>query len=441
MALSIILLLLCYLQLILTSVEGSLCSGKCQCSYQPDGGLKVQCDNNNYTNFISVSALPEDTEIISFRNNRIHELPNQPVGNIGSSVWFIDLSVNNIEGILEDKLGKAFPNLSHLDLSNNLIWFLSNSSFQHSEILTVLYLSNNNLRILNQEWFSYLLELSHLYMNDNKITSISITSSGWPTKLSTLDLSDNELKIIPPLPVRASRVNLSQNPVYCGCHLDVNKNISETFIKVECYHLSKGNPQSLSSRLPHMIERHSKFVKYRSEGPKCQSVKITDFSYLVDKGKWLLNCITTYGYPDVTIHIYHEEREIMKSKLNISLVVKEAGIYTCKVTNYISHDQQWLNITSDNDFNQTTFRYKSEITSTAQTDQPNTNDYQGKDFSFFLYQFIYVYLNPAQHEIDNQLLENCWLDTSIQIITLVEHILNCMLIMWFETVQIVFSLF
>ena len=399
MALSIKLLLLCYLQLILTSVEGSPCSGKCQCSYQPEGGLNVQCDNNNYTNFISVSALPEDTEIISFRNNRIQEIPEQPVGYIRSSVWFIDLSYNNIEGILEDKLGKAFPNLSHLDLSNNLIRFLSNSSFQHSEKLTVLYLSNNNLRILNQDWFSYLGKLSHLYMKDNKITSVSITRSGWPTKLSTLDLSDNELKIIPPLPVKASRVNLSQNPVYCGCHLDVNKDISETFIRVECYHLIKGNPhsQSLSSKPTHMSR--TRFVKYRSEGPKCQSVKITNFSYLVDKGKWMLNCITTYGYPDVTIHIYHEERGIMKSQINVSLAVKESGIYTCKVTNYISHDQRWLNIRSDNGFNQTTFSYiqtKSEITSPTHTDQPNANDTQGKDFSFLsipIYQYPFIYVN------------------------------------------------
>ena len=386
MALSMILLLLCYLQLILTSVEGSLCSGKCQCSYQPDGGLKVQCDNNNYTNFISVSALPENTEIISFRNNRVQEIPEQPAGCVRNSVWYIDLSYNNIQGILKDELGKAFPNLSHFDLSNNLICFLSNSSFQHSEKLTVLYLSNNHLRILNQDWFSYLLELSHLYIKDNKITSVKITRSGWPTKLSTLDLSDNELKIIPPLPVKASKVNLSGNPVYCGCHLDANKNISETFIKVECYHLSKGNPHIMSSKPTHMTQIRTKFVKYRSEGPICQSVKITNFSHLVDKGKWMLNCITTYGYPDVTIHIYHEEREIMKSKLNVSLVVKEAGIYTCKVTNYISHDQRWLNITSDNGFNQTiTFCYiqnKSEMTSAAQTDPPNANDTQGKDFSF-----------------------------------------------------------
>ena len=389
MALSMILLLLCYLQLILTSVEGSLCSGKCQCSHLHDGGQKVQCDNNNYTNFISVSALPENTEIISFRNNRIQEIPDQPVGSIRSSVWYIDLSDNNIEEILEDKLGKAFPNLSHLDLSNNLIWFLSNSSFQHSEKLTVLYLSYNNLRILNQDWFSYLLKLSHLYMKDNKITSVSITRSGWPTKLSTLDLSDNELKIMPPLPVKALRVNLSGNPVYCGCHLDTNKNISETFIKAECYHLSKGNPQSQSlSSKPTHTENRTKFVKYKSEGPKCQPAKITNFQYLADKGKWMLNCIATYGYPDVTIHIFHKEIEIMKSKLNVSLVVKEAGIYTCKVTNYISHDQRWLNITSDNGFNQTTFSYiqrKAEITSPTQTDQPNANESQGKGFTFVLF--------------------------------------------------------
>ena len=383
-----------HLQMIVASVQGRLCLGNCECYHQPDGSQKIQCDNKNNTDFILASNLPENTGVISFRDNKIQQLPNQPTGHTRRRVWNIDLAHNNIEGLLEDKLGKTFPNLSLLDLSSNLISFLSNISFQHLAKLKVLYLSNNNLRVLNQDWFSYLLKLSHLYLNHNKIKFVNTTRARWPMGLSTLDLSENCLKVIPPLPAKASMVNLNRNPVYCGCNLDVNKDISETFIQVECSHFNVGthHSQSLSRKLTNMkltrmTERRSKFVKYRSEGGKCQSAKITIFSYVVDKGKWMLNCITTYGYPDVTIHVYHEEREIMKSQINISLAVQEAGIYICKVSNYISHDKRQLNITSDNDFNQTTFSYiqtKSEITSPTHTDQPNANDYQGKGFIFYL---------------------------------------------------------
>ena len=383
MALYVILWVVCYLKLFETSVEVNVCLDKCQCYYQPDGGLKLQCDNRNYINFILVSDVPENSKVISFKNNRIQKLTSQPVEHAKSTVWHIDLSSNDIEGIMEDHLGKAFPNLSHLDLAYNKIRFLSSNSFQHLAKLTVLYLSYNNLRILNLEWFSYILELSHLYIKHNKIKYVNIAWTGWPTKLSTLDLSHNELKIIPPLPLKAQRVNLTHNPIYCGCHLDVNKEVLETFITVEC---SFVKPHFQPADMP---ERGTKLVKYRSEGPKCQPVTISSFSYSEDKGKPTISCNTTYGYPDVTIHVYYEESKIMTSQLNVTLVVKSPGMYTCKVTNYISFDQQKLSISFDHEIISTTMVIQEMVNASGievvtfppGTGQPTTGEPLGRYFN------------------------------------------------------------
>ena len=305
---------------------------KCDLFHDKETFMEVQCDGRNYSNFPLASTLPENTSVISFKNNKVKQLPNQPSHVLREKVWNIDLSGNVIEQLLKDKLGKTFPNVSNLDLSNNKLRLLSKNSFQHLTFLSILNLSYNKFDSLSQDWFSHLSELSWLDLGHNQISVINETKHGWPSRLKKLYLFFNQLRTIPPLPTNAS-VSLISNPIFCGCELGVNKEISETFVKVECHGLNfVKEPQ----------KGVAKYYKYRFSDNICKPVVIIHFSYVVVKEQIIITCIKSHGYPDAVTFIYHGSKVIKISVEHVTLNVKKPGLYTCKVTNYISSDQREL---------------------------------------------------------------------------------------------------
>ena len=258
------------------------------CEYCPEQNgivMEVQCNDRNYTNFPLATDLPENTSLINFKNNNVQQLPNQTLGVIRMKVWNIDLSGNVIDQLLEDKLGKAFPNISYLDLSKNEIRLLSQHSFQHLTKLYVLHLSYNKLASISQGSFSHLLWLSWLDVRHNKLNDIIERKTGWPKRLEYLYLSYNRLRTIPPLPTKAS-VSLISNPIFCGCDSVVNKKITETLIKVNCHQLD-------NFRKAVEIQRVVKFDKYRSSVNTCKPATILKFSSLVVEGQIVLTCVIT----------------------------------------------------------------------------------------------------------------------------------------------------
>ena len=86
----------------------------------------------------------------------------------------------------------------------------------------------------------------------------------------------------------------------------------------------------------------TKFVKSQMKGEKCQQAYIIHFSYSVLKGIVSLKCITSYGYPEPSVTVYYRNKELIKSRINVSLDVTESGEYSCKITNYISSDLKQL---------------------------------------------------------------------------------------------------
>ena len=295
--------------------------------------MEVQC--NGRTSFPLASTLPENTASISLKDNKIQQLPNQPSQVHRNKVLKIDLSGNIIEQLLEDRLGNTFPNVSNLDLSDNKIRFLSKNSFQHLKSLSILNLSYNKLASVRQGWFSHLLELRFLDLRHNTISVVMETKRGWPNQLKELNLSFNKLRTIPPLPTRAS-VNLVNNPIFCGCDLDVNQKVSETTVKVQCHKLRYfRHPVQIQTGL-------AKYKRYKAGVNTCQPTEIINFSYLVAKEQIVITCITSDGHPDSVIFIYHGSKVIKISKEHVSMNVKEPGLYSCKVTNYISSDQKDL---------------------------------------------------------------------------------------------------
>ena len=144
--------LIIYVSVLLCCLHQATSQSKCDYSSK-EGDFMVKCDGRNYTNFPLASALPENSTVIIFKDNKIQQLPNQPHGVLRLKVWNIDLSGNIIDHLSVDKLGKAFPHVSQLDLSNNQIRLLSDNSFQFLAKLHVLYLSYNKLTSISQVVF------------------------------------------------------------------------------------------------------------------------------------------------------------------------------------------------------------------------------------------------------------------------------------------------
>ena len=348
MSLMVIIVLLC--TNLLAKVSGQ-CLGECHCSPQIKGIIKLSCDGRNISNFPLASQLPENIAIINFKDNRIKRLQKQPSGVTRTKVWYINLAGNVINQLWQDNLGETFPNLSQLDLTNNKIVSLSKNSFQNLTKLKVLYLSSNKLRTINQVWFSHLLLLSHLYLHHNEMSVIGESNGVWPKKIDTLDLSYNQLKTIPPLPSKASEVNLIGNPIYCDCYIDVNLNIEKTSVKVDCHRLEYYREKVRKPAIG-IKNKRREFEKYKVSGQKCQNAVITDFSYIQSEEQMKITCVTSLGYPEAAVFIYFQDNvtksknninvNVRKSRWNITVKVTQAGVYTCKVTNYISSDQKQL---------------------------------------------------------------------------------------------------
>ena len=300
--------------------------------------MEVHCNGRKYTKFPLASTLPENTSVISFKDNKIQQLPDQPANVLRDKVWKIELSGNIINHLLDDKLGETFPNLYYLDLSNNQISLLSNNSFWYLTKLQTLHLSYNELASISQDWFAHLFHLSWLDLGYNRITVVNEAKHGWPKNIRNLYLSYNQLRAIPPLPPKAS-VSLIGNQIFCGCDFGVNKNISETLIKINCH---QPDQFRLFSEAVH--KGIPKYDKYRSSANTCKPATVFKFSYLVAKGQNVLYCIVTFGYPLAAVFIYYEKKEIKRSREHVILAVTEPGIYTCKVTNYISSDQREIHI-------------------------------------------------------------------------------------------------
>ena len=319
----------------------SQCLNNCDC-LEYGGNVELQCNRRNLSYFPLASVLSDDIRHINYKNNKIQRLPRQPLGFRRTKVWSINLAGNVIDTLLKDNLGKTFSNLSYLDLSHNKISSLSENSFQYLTNLKALYLSSNKLKIIRKGWFQPLLQLSYLYLANNEISVIEQTTEIWPELLSSLYLSYNKLKTIPPLPNKASQVDLLGNPIFCGCYINVNKNIRKTLINVNCHRLDYYREIVNKSERLGAEYTGTKFEKSQIKGEKCQQANIIIFSYLVSKGIVRLICITSYGYPEPSVTVYYRNKELIKSRINVSLDVTESGEYICKITNYISSDQKQL---------------------------------------------------------------------------------------------------
>ena len=64
--------------------------------------------------------------------------------------------------------------------------------------------------------------------------------------------------------------------------------------------------------------------------------------YSVTKEKRTITCVTSHGYPEPSVTVYYRDREIAKSRKNVTMHIEESGMYACKITNYISSDQEQL---------------------------------------------------------------------------------------------------
>ncbi|XP_059471562.1 adhesion G protein-coupled receptor A2 [Neocloeon triangulifer] len=117
-----------------------------------------------------------------------------------------------------------FPkNVTHLDLSSNLLTEISKAAFAHLPQLQKLDLKDNLIRYLAQEAFSNLTNLRRLDLSGNKLSRISGPVFLGLERLNSLKISRNELTSIAEGTfddlIALKSLDLSSNPLICDCHL------------------------------------------------------------------------------------------------------------------------------------------------------------------------------------------------------------------------------
>ena len=326
---------------VLYSLVTGQCLPNCDCTSQPVGTLKIDCEGRDYGYFPLGVVFSENAGVLNFRHNNIQRLQTHQRG-VRRQVWNIDLSHNFIKELLADRLGKTFPNLLFLDFSNNKIQRLTKKSFEHLSQVKGLYLTSNQLKIIDLSWFSHLLELKFLGLGDNDIHLVQESNSSWPSALTSLDLSTNKLRMIPPLP-EAAEVSLLNNSLFCGCLIQNNKRKSIKNIKVDCYSLRSeviNDFHSFTKSKLRRILNETTWNNYKSFIPICKPAQITDFSYFLSVDGFVLKCSASVAFPKAVLHLRHSLKEMIKSKDNFTLLVKETGRYSCHAENYISSDKK-----------------------------------------------------------------------------------------------------
>jgi Leucine-rich repeat (LRR) protein len=152
-------------------------------------GLVVPLDNMKIRNVDSLDTV--STKILTISSSFMTFLP-QNIFTIFKSLTNVDISHSNVRYINES-FNDAF-NMQQLNLTNNLISSLSNSSFKMMKSLRVLNLESNRIKNLEPEAFSGLSELETLSLRKNMIEEIPENVFQELFKLKILNLANNQIK-------------------------------------------------------------------------------------------------------------------------------------------------------------------------------------------------------------------------------------------------------
>ena len=138
---------------------------------------------------------------LNLKNNNLSNFFDHLENSVGCfdgchSLESIDLSENKLISI--DFLQFSVLKLKTLNLSDNQIRELVNSSKEKITTLKSLNLSNNNLKIIRSQFISLLDELNYLDLSKNNLEMIESEAFHNLFELNHLDLSENEMTHLEP---------------------------------------------------------------------------------------------------------------------------------------------------------------------------------------------------------------------------------------------------
>lgn len=214
-----------------------------ECEYKTYYSIQNNCtnpmvvvgylDDNRFSNVQNLFDYLEKLEELHLQNNSIDELGN--LGNKLHQLVRLYLGYNNIRSVTGDHLkhftslkflslahnmitrieAKCFPEIIHLDLSENIITEIHEHAFLGNSMMMWLYLqsngisdltflkplvnlqcldlSSNSIRVLPPNVFSNFTKLRVLKLSFNKLTRIKFGTFSQNRELQTLDVSNNQL--------------------------------------------------------------------------------------------------------------------------------------------------------------------------------------------------------------------------------------------------------
>ncbi|KAK6485748.1 SLIT and NTRK-like protein 1 [Huso huso] len=165
------------------------CPLTCSCELvDSDQGLKVNCKDRQLESLADLKPKPINVQELNLRDNSVHTIKQS---------HFLD-----------------YKNLHLLDLGNNVIKVIENSTFQNLTELRWLYIDKNYLDTLIAEMFTGLLYLEYLNLEYNSIQCIMPGTFKSMPNLRVLILNNNILKSLPLdvfTGVTLSKISLNNN--------------------------------------------------------------------------------------------------------------------------------------------------------------------------------------------------------------------------------------
>ncbi|XP_034945170.1 chaoptin [Chelonus insularis] len=181
---------------------------------------ELYLDDNNLTAVPADSLKgPRTIRLLSLAGNNIGFLPRNAFGNLGESLFRVDLSRNELLQMEDDALAglqhllffnlsrndltrfnsdvfKGAHNLLQLDLSTNFLQEFPSDALRHLERLKFLNISNNLITEIERTHLASLTELQVLDLSKNNIGRLGVNAFTNLTALTRLDLSLNALRTV-----------------------------------------------------------------------------------------------------------------------------------------------------------------------------------------------------------------------------------------------------
>ena len=207
------------------SCETSVVSGcikNCECKSVTDK-KRIKCNMASLTQLNLSGITPdEDATMLFLGDNKLQDMDGKELARTFPELTFLDLG-NNLFTELTNSSFVSMSNLTMILLYENQIEKVDKDTFKDQIKLEKLELSNNKLKVVTAEWLKPMVQLKELNLDNNMIDDFKPTMFEWPSLLEKISLKDNKIKIMPPLPFSSNCVfDLQNNSISCLCKREIH---------------------------------------------------------------------------------------------------------------------------------------------------------------------------------------------------------------------------